>query len=86
TTYLDVFGESRSSGDTVGVEVDTEAGHALENLRMALGLGLDRVIVVACSRRVKQSLLTLASEEFAREQLATVTVSNLSDFWDRSSS
>lgn len=82
TTYLDVFGKSKSSGEMVGVEVETEAGHALENLRMALEVGLDRVIVVACSQQVKQALLTLASEEFTPEQLADVTVSTLSDYWD----
>jgi hypothetical protein len=84
TTYLDLFGESRSSGERVGVEVETEAGHALENLRKALEVGLDRVIVVACSRRVKQALLALASEEFAPDQLADVTVSTLPDYWDGS--
>jgi hypothetical protein len=31
---------------------------------------------------VKQALLTLASEEFTPEQLADVTVSTLSDYWD----
>jgi hypothetical protein len=85
TTYLDLFGESKTSGEMVGVEVETEAGHALENLRKAVAIGLDRVVVVACSQQVKQSLLTLASEEFAPEQLADVTVSTLSNYWDGSS-
>jgi hypothetical protein len=80
--YLDIHGVHRETGATVGVEIETEARRGLDNLRMALEVGLGRIIVVACTRNVRNTIEALATKEFGTERLCNVSFTTLSDYLD----
>ena len=80
---LDIYGVHRKSGATLGVEVETEAGRGFDNLRRALEIDLDRIVIVGCTRTVRDAIETLAKEVFSAEQLARVSFATLSDYWPK---
>jgi hypothetical protein len=79
--YLDIYGIHRKSRATVGVEVETDAGRGFDNLRRALEIGLDKVVIVACTRAVRDAIETLAKEKYSPQELASVSFLTLSDYW-----
>lgn len=84
TGYIDLVGTHGQTGETVGVEVETGESDPLGNLCKALAAGLDRVVMVACSRKVDRALQEGALAALPAEDLARVTFSTLSDYWDES--
>jgi len=85
TTYLDLFASHPRTGETVGVEVETQAARALGNLGKGLKAGLDRVVIVAVSRKLRRDIRSSARKQLKEQDLARVSFATLSDYWETTS-
>jgi len=64
--------------------VETGESDALGNLCKAVRAGLDRIVMLACSRKVHGAVREAAPAALSPEELARVTFSTLCDYWDES--